>query len=204
MEEEDVVLIKSILNGNRESENILYEKYRKIVSEFILFKYPQNLDIDDDVSEIMIKIVIGLGSFDDSKGKFKSWVLTIVKNYMIDKWRNATIKPISFSNSYIDDSQIESWYDSDASLSIPNYNEQWNNSSLVSSNTANYDNCSTIAFLSTQLSPYDYTLLNMKYVHGYNYCEIGNEFNLTSNTVSNKVNYIKSKLKGVFSEMMEE
>jgi DNA-directed RNA polymerase specialized sigma24 family protein len=35
----------------------------------------------------------------------------------------------------------------------------------------------------------------MKYVQGYDYNEIGKEFNLTSSTISNKVNYIKTKLK---------
>jgi DNA-directed RNA polymerase specialized sigma24 family protein len=44
----------------------------------------------------------------------------------------------------------------------------------------------------------------MKYVQGYNYCEIGKEFNTTSSTISNKVNYIKTKLKKEFSEIMEE
>jgi len=40
----------------------------------------------------------------------------------------------------------------------------------------------------------------MKYVQGYGYNEIGQEFNLTSVTVSNKVNYIKSKLKKQLSD----
>ena len=36
------------------------------------------------------------------------------------------------------------------------------------------------------------------------YCEIGMEFNLTSSTVSNKVNYIKTKLKKDLGDLFNE
>jgi DNA-directed RNA polymerase specialized sigma24 family protein len=41
----------------------------------------------------------------------------------------------------------------------------------------------------------DCAFLNMKYSLGYNYDEIGTEFNISSNTVSNRVNYLKTKAK---------
>jgi RNA polymerase sigma factor (sigma-70 family) len=58
-----------------------------------------------------------------------------------------------------------------------------------------FENNSSISYISTQISPQDFTLLDMKYVQGYDYCEIGKEFNVTSSTISNRVNYIKTKLK---------
>jgi RNA polymerase sigma factor (sigma-70 family) len=69
------------------------------------------------------------------------------------------------------------------------------NSFSISCNITAFENCSSLNHISNQLSPSDYTLLDMKYVQGYDYCEIGKEFNLTSNTVSNRVNYLKTKLK---------
>ena len=38
-------------------------------------------------------------------------------------------------------------------------------------------------------------MLQMKYIDGFNYKEIGEKFNITSSTVSNKINYIKTILK---------
>jgi DNA-directed RNA polymerase specialized sigma24 family protein len=43
----------------------------------------------------------------------------------------------------------------------------------------------------------------MKYVQGYDYCEIGQEFNISSNTASNRVNYIKTKLKETLEEIRD-
>lgn len=58
-----------------------------------------------------------------------------------------------------------------------------------------FDNKSTLSYLSSQLSLDDYMMLDMKYNQGYNYTEIGKQFNLSSTTVCNRVNYIKTKLR---------
>jgi RNA polymerase sigma factor (sigma-70 family) len=68
-----------------------------------------------------------------------------------------------------------------------------NNNSISVSST--FENSNSISYISTQLSPQDFTLLDMKYVQGYDYNEIGKEFNVTSTTISNRVNYIKTKIK---------
>jgi DNA-directed RNA polymerase specialized sigma24 family protein len=44
----------------------------------------------------------------------------------------------------------------------------------------------------------------MKYLQGYDYNEIGKEFNVSSSTVSNKVNYIKTKLKKQNADLIED
>ena len=49
----------------------------------------------------------------------------------------------------------------------------------------------------------DFTLLDMKYNQGFTYDEIGQEFNLTSNTISNRVNYIKGKVRDCLAEEFE-
>jgi len=170
------------LNGNQIAEKTLYEKYKKIVRDFIFSKYSTYYDIDDDVSEILIKIFLNIKIFDSSKSKFKTWVITITKNYMIDKWRCNTSES---SNTVM--------------CTLNNYNNQTttdSNISFTSSNsTSNFEYNNTVTYLSTQLSPIDYTLLNMKYIQGYSYDEIGREFQISSSTVSNKINYIKTKLK---------
>lgn len=117
---------------------------------------------------------------------------------MIDKWRSGSIiltgnNTCSYSLTTADaDVGVSSYITSSNTILIG-----VDNTFTTSNCGADYDfeNCSSINHISTQLSPQDYTLLDMKYVQGYDYNEIGSEFNVTSSTISNRVNYIKTKLK---------
>ena len=108
---------------------------------------------------------------------------------MIDKWRSSSTT-LSLNNLSV------------TSFTSLNYDNTITNASFTctTSNTATFDSTNALNFVTTQLSPSDYTLLDMKYVQGYSYNEIGKEFQLTSSTVSNKINYIKTKLKNSISE----
>jgi RNA polymerase sigma-70 factor (ECF subfamily) len=178
---EDIDLIQNILDNNQNAENILYIKYKKIVTDYIKSKYSNLIDIDDDVSEILIKVFFNLKKFDSNKSKFKSWVITITKNHMIDKWR--------CSSNTINVNALDC---SSKTTNVSNSSNYFENNY---SHTTSFENSNTLNYLSTQISCNDFTLLNMKYVEGYNYDEIGREFQITSSTVSNRINYIKTKLK---------
>lgn len=210
--QEDTILIQEILDGNPRAQEILYEKYTKSINNFLKEKYTSYNDFDDDVAEIMIKVFMKLESFDSKKSKFRSWVYSIAKNHMIDKWRSNTITLTGNSTGVITVSSdggsnfdiansggyITSTTTSDAIL---------NTSTFTTSNCCaglDFENCSSINFISNQITPEDYTLLDMKYVQGYDYNEIGTEFNVTSSTISNRVNYIKSKLKKNNPEIIYE
>jgi len=172
------------LNGKRASEEALFNRYKEIVKNYIEFKYPKNNEIDDDVSEIMIKIFTNLADFDSKKSKFKSWAISITKNHMIDRWRSNNTS-ITFAN------QDLRYGTSDTLFGI----DLGKNGEYTVNAEIKFENDNTITFLSSQLSPVDFTMLNMKYNQGYNYTEIGKHFNVTSSTASNRVNYIKTKLK---------
>ena len=210
--QEDITLIQSILAGNQQAQEILYEKYKQAVTNFLKKKYSLYYDIEDDVSEIMIKVFMGLESFDETKSKFRSWVFSIAKNHMIDKWRNNTITLTGNSSGVITVSSDagNSFNLSDSGGYITSTSTTVDNTSGTFTTTnccsADYDfeNCSSINFISDQLTPQDFTLLDMKYVQGYSYNEIGSEFNVTSSTISNKVNYIKTKLKKNNPEIIYE
>jgi RNA polymerase sigma factor (sigma-70 family) len=188
------------LNGNPQAQETLYNKYKKSVRNFLKSKYSIYYDLDDDVSEIMIKVFMNLNLFDANKSKFRSWVFSIAKNYMIDKWRsNACTATLNSGNltftTTCDCHDIA--VENSGYITSTNVNNLafTNNSTFTTCNTAEFENCSSINHISSQLSPEEFTLLDMKYVQGYNYNEIGSEFNVTSSTISNRVNYIKTKLK---------
>lgn len=208
IKQEDTEAIQESLNGNVKAQETLYNKYSKIVRDFMEKKYSGYRDIEDDVSEIMIKVFTNLDTFDPRQSKFKSWVFTITKNHMVDKWRCNTITLTSGASctfSINADNTSDALYfdsisnsgtltlDGSASISVSNSYEG-----------TEFENCSSINYVSNQLTPQDYTLLDMKYVQGYDYNEIGKEFNVTSSTISNRVNYIKTKLKKNNTEIIYE
>jgi RNA polymerase sigma-70 factor, ECF subfamily len=188
IEQEDMSLIRNILNGNRQAEETFFNKYSKIVRDFIRSKFNKyNLDdIDDWVADIMIKVFQNISKYDPQKSSIKTWILVITKNYLTDVYRSSA--NITFTST-----------DYDYVQSITNSAIQYNCNNYSSS--CHFENTNAINYISTQLTPNDFMLLDMKYVQGYNYKEIGSEFQLTSSTVSNKINYIKTKLK---KEMPED
>lgn len=196
-EEREKDLINNAILGVKDAESELYNKYVGVVRNYINKKFPNNNDIDDDVSEIMIKIFRNLKTYQHKKSKFISWVYVITKNHMIDKWRcNSNTFELS-SNSSISfeyDDHTEQFY---------TQSTLYNNNIYTTTSTHDIENDSTINFISTQISSTDYTMLNMKYIEGYNYDEIGREFNVTSSTASNRVNYIKTKLKNTYHDLFD-
>lgn len=173
-QEEDLILISNIINGDSKSEKILYDKYKKIIYSYINKNYP-HVDVEDTVSEILIKVFSKINTYSKEKSKFNSWVLNITKNFIIDISRN-TGNWINHFTCNISTTKMPTDYVHDTTL-------------------IDIENDSTINHISNTLDGDDYSFLNMHYSQGYSYGEIANIYNTTSNTVSNRVNYIKTKLR---------
>ena len=197
--EEDIVLINNILEGDSEAQKEFYTKYRTILRDYLTSKYPENYEIEDDISEILIKVFTNLYRYDEEKSAPKTWIFSIAKNYMIDKSRcniplTGTIT-INGDNITLGNGIITS--------DTTYFDLNGDNVFYTSSYTTDFENCDVLCQVSNSISLPDFTLLDMKYNQGFSYNEIGEEFNLSSNTVSNKVNYLKSKIKNCFAEELE-
>lgn len=221
-EQENISIIQNSLNGNQTAQKILYDKYKKIVRDYLKHKYSNYSDLDDDVSEVIIKVFMNLATFDPAKSKFKSWVISIARNYMIDKWRCnqlqcggiGTITLCSDPQYTVTvgyNGQVSSgdvFYNT-GEVTFTSSNAGINgfvalNNTFTTCDGINFENCSSLNYISQQMSTQDYTLLDMKYMQGYDYCEIGKEFNLSSDTVSNRVNYLKTKIKKSYIEELHD
>ena len=167
----DLHLIQETLNGNREIENLLYIKYKDVVNSYIRKKYSNNSDIEDDVSEIMVRVFMNLCSYDKKKSKFKTWVISITKNYLIDKWRQYQncITLTAGNTVTLDGCESVAFFTS----SFTSGEIELDNSTYSVSCSSDFENCNTLNYISTQVDTVDYQLLDMKYVRGYNYNEIG-------------------------------
>ena len=216
---EDMILIQNILNGNHQAEEIFFKKYQKIVKDYIHSNFPKQKpeDIDDYTSEILIKVFESLKLIDTEKGSVKTWVLVIARHFITDVYRKGSVSFTStFNNCGISincdaqnlmfNGEATAWATggNPVSTSGINANSLSNCCSFSVCNNTEFENKNTLSYLSSQISPVDYDLLNMKYIGGYSHCEIGKEFNLTSSTVSNRINYIKTKLKKKNAGMLEE
>lgn len=185
------------MNGSRQAEEIFFNKYKKIIKDYIRGKFPKinSDDLDDCVSEILIKVFQYLSKYNPEKSSVKTWVLVIAKHYLIDRWRSNSVSASTGTYTYS--------IPSDTYITSTNANDFAYSSNMCCTTSSNdFENCSSINYISTQISAADFTLLDMKYVQGYDYNEIGKEFNVTSSTISNRVNYIKTKLKRDYSEII--
>jgi len=195
---EDSQLITQIINGNKEAERKLYKKYKELLRRYLNIKYPNNFDLDDDVSEILIKIFESYLTYDKSKSKFSTWVVSIAKNYMIDKSRKNLNNPITASFTH--DGNISFF---SITNSISDINSSFTSSainfvepqSLYQQPDQKIENKDSLDFISNRIGLQDFHLLNMKYGQGYDYKDMEKEMKKDSSSISNRVNYLKSKLK---------
>lgn len=167
----DLVLINKIKNEQDSyALNELYDTYKKILYAYILKRYDNLNDVDDVISEILIKVFTNINDFDENKGSFINWVYNIANRTIIDQYRKSYVDSVSLSSEYID---------------MPNKLDH----------SIQYEIKNTLDYINGNVGVSDYDWLNMHYIQGYSYKEIGDEYNVTSTTVSNRVNYVKKKIK---------
>lgn len=194
----DIDLIQGIKNGNKKFENLLYERYKIKLEEFLKYKYPFDQEHDDNVSEILIKIFENLEIYDVTKAQFNTWVQTIAQNYMIDKAKKYGNQPIRITLDGASDTLC---------VNNTNFFADTSNLSVGSSSFTSYtpksfnqpdqdmENKDALDFISNKIGVEDFHLLTMKYGQGYDYNEMEKEMRVSSSTISNRVNYVKSRLR---------
>lgn len=86
-ENEDKRLYVRVLNKDKQALEQLYEKYEKLLYSFSYRMTQDPALAEEVVQEVFIKLWRGIGAYDDSKGKFSSWLLTITRHTAIDLLR---------------------------------------------------------------------------------------------------------------------
>ena len=88
---QDPYLVSSYINGNQKSLEMLINKYRPKIFNFIQSKI-SNRDISEDIfQETFIKVINTLkrGLYNE-EGKFISWVMRIAHNLIVDHFRKSS------------------------------------------------------------------------------------------------------------------
>src|SRR5690606_10647350 len=83
----DFMLYTRIQQKDKEALEQLYDRYEKILFSFLV-KMTEDRDLAEEaLQEVFIKVWRGVGEYDESKGKFTSWLFTMSRNAAIDMIR---------------------------------------------------------------------------------------------------------------------
>ncbi|WP_257349507.1 RNA polymerase sigma factor [Pseudalkalibacillus decolorationis] len=87
MSERDLELYERIQKQDKHALELLYERYEKLLFSFS-FRVTRRRELSEEiVQEVFIKLWTKPGIYDESKGKFSSWILTVTRNTGIDYLR---------------------------------------------------------------------------------------------------------------------
>lgn len=118
-------------------------------------------DTEDIVSEAYLKATRAFDSFDPSRARFSTWVITIAKNCMISHWRK--VHPTL----------------SEDEVSFAEFS--------VGDESGNVDNTMFVQQLLTFLNDEERELIALKYRDGLRNVDIAEELGMNASTVSTKL-----------------
>lgn len=179
-QEEDNELINRIINQKDEkASNKLYEWYYREIKKHIKRKFNKlsTDDIEDLSSDAISKSFINLTIFDSKKSSFKTWIYTIAENVVVDHKRKLENRVDKIHYHYLEDAENRDFE------IISNDNQE-----------ESYSATQAITYGTSHLDVHTNQMIKMQY-EGYSHKEIGSEYSMTSSTVSNKINYGKSKIR---------
>jgi RNA polymerase sigma-70 factor (ECF subfamily) len=94
LENQDNILIKQYLKGNKKSLEVLIKKHLKTVYSFCYKNVGSPYDAEDITQEVFLKVWKNIKKFDTSKD-FKPWLFQIARNACIDFLRKKKTIPFS-------------------------------------------------------------------------------------------------------------
>lgn len=100
----DNEIIKRIIDGQEEGLNLLIDKYGKLIYAILhekLLKIKLINDIEDVFYTIIYKLWNSTSSFNENRGNYKNFIVTITKYTAIDYLRSNKLDAISFEEYMI-------------------------------------------------------------------------------------------------------
>jgi RNA polymerase sigma factor (sigma-70 family) len=179
-QQEDNLLIEQIIRHNdQKASNKLYENYYREVKNYLRNKFSSlsTEDIDDLSSDAITKSFMSLTTYDPHKSTFKTWIYTIAENVVVDFTRKLENRVDKVHYHYLEDADQQNF-------DIP----------LSENHEDTYSAKQAVNYMVANLDDQTHDMIKKKYVEGYSNDEIGEIYSITSTTVTNKINYAKSKL----------
>lgn len=163
-------IIKHAINNDEEAFNIIFEEYKHTVF-YLTKKYLRNVqDTEECVQDFFIKLWTLIPTYNEKIGNFNCWLLTIAKNFVIDRYRKLAKEKerLSFNDEIVNTKEDKS-----------------------ENNTSN----SYFDKLKEILTDEEYDILVYRIVHEFNFIKIAKILNTSRETVRRRYNEIIAKSK---------
>jgi RNA polymerase sigma factor (sigma-70 family) len=181
----DYELLNNYISGNEISINILLDRHRKRIFDYI-YMMVKNQDVADDIfQESLIKVVrfVREGRYTEN-GKFLSWVLRIAHNQVIDYFRQKKQR-----NNI---SEGDAGYDL---LNHPKFSDRTVEERLIT-DQIEADVRKLIDFLPSEQKE----VVLMRYYMGLSFKEIAEQTNVSINTALGRMRYALINLRKLIDE----
>ena len=185
----DHELLNTYISGNEDSINVLLNRHRKRILDYI-YMMVKNRDVADDIfQETLIKVVrfVQEGRYTEN-GKFLSWVLRIAHNQVIDYFRQKK--------------QRNNVSEGDAGYDILN-NQKFSDHTVeekLITNQIETDVRKLIDFL----PPEQKEVVLMRYYMGLSFKEIAEQTDVSINTALGRMRYALINLRKLIDEKRSE
>ena len=181
----DYELLNNYISGNEISINILLDRHRKRIFDYI-YMMVKNQDVADDIfQETLIKVVrfVREGRYTEN-GKFLSWVLRVAHNQVIDYFRQKKQR-----NNI---SEGDAGYDL---LNHPKFSDRTVEERLIT-DQIEADVRKLIDFLPSEQKE----VVLMRYYMGLSFKEIAEQTNVSINTALGRMRYALINLRKLIDE----
>ena len=100
---EDAVLVARLAEGDGNALEVLYDRYSRVVYSFSLRMLADASSAEELTQEVFLRLWRQGGSYQQSRGAFLTWLLSVTHNMAIDEIRRRKRRPIAAETS--DDDQ---------------------------------------------------------------------------------------------------
>ncbi len=100
MEITESKIIAACKAGEMESFVYLYDRYVEKIYKFLYFRTFDQQLAEDITSQVFLKVMNKISTFNESKGTFQAWLYQIARNLLIDEYRKQ--KPTDNIDAHFD------------------------------------------------------------------------------------------------------
>jgi RNA polymerase sigma-70 factor (ECF subfamily) len=89
----DEQLMRDWAGGDGQAFERLFERHRRVVHTFLLQHSGSRAAAEDLFQEVFLRVVRGRDAFQAERGSFRTWLFTIARNTLTDRWRRRGREP---------------------------------------------------------------------------------------------------------------
>jgi RNA polymerase sigma-70 factor (ECF subfamily) len=165
---------------SRKSEfDLLHDQYRPLVMKAIGMYIKSEVTAEDVCQEVFIKAWKQISTFDVTKAKFGTWIVTIAHNTAIDHLRKEKITSGNIADNYLNDSKVENDF-----VAPESSDKSIDRNDLKSGISKAFSN----------LTPKQREIAVLYFKHGLQYKEIANVLEIPLNTTKNLIFRVREVL----------